>query len=196
MKNRLAIAASFILMTGVVPAVTVTSVAAKMQDSAPGIALGAKAPTTLALRNSAGKATNLARQMGPKGVVVVMVRSADWCPYCKVQLADLNAIKPKLMAMGYTLVSVSYDKPEKLVGFARAKGITYPMLSDQGSKLIDAVALRDPQYASVPFANGVPYATILVIGKDGRVKAKSVSTDYKIRPSNEQVLAMVPGMKS
>ena len=196
MKNRFALAVSVALVAGITSTFTLTSVAAKMQDATPGIALGAKAPMMLTLRTSDGKPTSLAGQMGVKGMLVVMVRSADWCPYCKVQLSGLNAIKPKLMAMGYSLVSVSYDKPDKLAGFARAKGITYPLLSDQGSKLIDAMALRDPQYRTVPFANGVPYATILVISKDGSVQAKNVSKDYTVRPTNDQILAMVPSMKS
>jgi peroxiredoxin len=196
MNNRLALVVAAALIAGITSTAPLSRAATQMEHASPGIALGAKAPMTLALRTSAGKPTSLAKEMGAKGMLVVMVRSADWCPFCKVQLSGLNSIKPKLMEMGYTLVSVSYDKPGKLSGFARSKGITYPMLSDQGSKLIDAMALRDPQYAAVPFANGVPYATILVIGKDGRVKAKNVSKDYKVRPTNEQILAMVPQMKS
>jgi peroxiredoxin len=195
MNNRSALVIAAALIAGIISTTPLSRAAAQMQDASPGIALGAKAPTTLALQTFAGKPTSLAREMGPKGILVVMVRSADWCPYCKAQLSGLNSIRPKLAEMGYTLVSVSYDKPDKLAVFARTKGIAYPMLSDQGSTLIDAMALRDPQYAAVPFANGVPYATILVIGKDGRVKAKNVSRDYKVRPTNAQILAMIPPMK-
>jgi peroxiredoxin len=195
MKNPLSVVIALILIAGIPTIAPLSRAAAQMQDASPGIALGAKAPTTLALQTASGKATSLAKEMGPKGMLVVMVRSADWCPYCKAQLSGLNSIRPKLAEMGYTLVSVSYDKPDKLAVFARTKGIAYPMLSDQGSKLIDTMALRDPQYAAVPFANGVPYATVLVIGKDGRVKAKNVSQDYKVRPTNAQILAMIPRMK-
>jgi hypothetical protein len=28
--------------------------------------------------------------MGPKGLMLVFYRSADWCPYCKTQLAELH----------------------------------------------------------------------------------------------------------
>jgi hypothetical protein len=27
---------------------------------------------------------------GPRGLVLIFSRSADWCPYCKTQLADVN----------------------------------------------------------------------------------------------------------
>jgi peroxiredoxin len=192
MKIHFAFAASLAMLTAAAVSVAVSPVTARPQQS-PGIGLGAKAPLSLALRDSAGKPTNLAKQMGAKGVMVVLVRSADWCPYCKVQLSELNAVQPKLAAMGYRLVSVSYDKPAKLSAFAKAKAINFTMLSDQGSKMIDALSLRDPQYSAVPFANGVPYASILLLGKDGTVKAKNVSLDYTVRPSNAQVLAMASG---
>jgi peroxiredoxin len=195
MKIRIALVAASLMASTLAPVALFPSAIAAMADG-PGIAMGAKAPVTLALRDAAGKPTTLAARIGAKGIVVVMVRSADWCPYCKAQLIGLNGINAKIKAMGYSLASVSYDKPAKLAGFASAKGITYSMLSDEGSKLIDAVRLRDPQYASVPFANGVPYATVLVLAKDGTVKAKNVSLDYTVRPTNEAVIAMVQGVKS
>jgi peroxiredoxin len=195
MKIQTLAAAALFAASTLTSVALLSPVTAAMADS-PGIAMGAKAPVGLALRDASGKPTTLAARMGAKGIVVVMVRSADWCPYCKAQLIGLNGINAKIKAMGYSLASVSYDKPAKLAGFASAKGITFSMLSDEGSKLIDAVRLRDPQYASVPFANGVPYATVLVLAKDGTVKAKNVSLDYTVRPSNEAVIAMVQGVKS
>ncbi len=156
-----------------------------------GIALGKKVPVSMPLKDSAGKPTTLAQQVGAKGLVLMLVRSANWCPYCKAQLIALNAVRADVAQRGYRLASLSYDKPETLSGFAKAKGLGFTLLSDVGSKMIDALGLRDPQYASVPFANGVPRATILILGRDGTVKAKNVSSDYTIRPSNADLLAMI-----
>ncbi len=160
-----------------------------------GIATGAKAPIDMAIRDSAGKATSLHQKMGAKGMVLFLVRSADWCPFCKAQLIRTNDIRSAVAAQGYTLASLSYDKPETLSRFAADKGLGYMMLSDEGSRMIDALGLRDPQYDKASFAYGVPRPTILVLAPDGRVKAKYVSDDYRSRPSNEQVLAMIKGLK-
>jgi peroxiredoxin len=192
MMIRTLTAALFATLATLTMTAATAPISARMQNAAPGIAIGAKAPVAMALRDSSGKPATLASKMGAGGVVLIMVRSANWCPYCKVQLAELNAIAATASARGYPLVSLSYDKPETLAGFARSKGLGFTMLSDIGSKLIDAVRLRDPQYATVPFANGVPYAAVLVIGKDGTVRAKNVSLDYTVRPSNQQILAMIP----
>ena len=160
-----------------------------------GIALNDKVPLDMTLLDSAGKTTTLKQKMGKQGLVLVMVRSADWCPYCKIQLVNINDIQSEVSAQGYVLASLSYDKPEILGRFAKDKGLKYVLLSDVGSKMIDALNLRDPQYASDSFAYGVPRPTILIVGTDGAVKAKFVTDDYRSRPSNDTVLAMINGLK-
>ena len=156
-----------------------------------GIAVGAKAPVDMALLDSTGAPSSLAAAMGPNGAVLLMVRSADWCPFCKAQLLRSQDIRSAIAAKGYSLVSVSYDKPELLAKFAQTKGIGYPMLSDPGSKLIDALSLRDPQYGADSFAYGVPRPTVLILARDGTVKAKFVDADYRSRQSNDQIMAML-----
>jgi len=156
-----------------------------------GITLNTKAPVDMPLRNSAGQPTSLAQIMGEKGAVLVLVRSADWCPFCKSQLIRTNEIEADVAGRGYALASLSYDAPEILAAFAETKELNYTMLSDEGSKMIDALGLRDPQYDADSFAYGVPRATILILANDGTVKAKYVAEDFRSRPSNDDVLSML-----
>ena len=44
-----------------------------------------------ALKDQTGKVRTLSSVMGPKGLMLVFYRSADWCPYCKTQLAELQS---------------------------------------------------------------------------------------------------------
>ncbi len=196
-KKRIALyaAGALLLALGGAAAWTVGPALLPPKSINVGIAVNAKAPITMPLRDSSGQPVTLAQKMGPKGMVLFLVRSADWCPFCKAQLIRTNDIRATVTAKGYTLASLSYDKPETLAGFAKAKGLNYMMLSDAGSKMIDALALRDPQYSAGSFAYGVPRPTILILGRDGSVKAKYVSDDYRSRPSNEDVLAMLAGVK-
>lgn len=156
-----------------------------------GIAVNSRAPIEMPLKDSAGKPTSLAREMGPEGMVLFLVRSADWCPFCKAQLVRTNDIGKEITSRGYGLASLSYDRPEILANFATTKGLSYRLLSDVDSHMIDALGLRDPQYDPDSFAYGVPRATILILGTDGTVKAKYVSEDFRSRPSNDDVLAML-----
>jgi peroxiredoxin len=159
------------------------------------IAMGAKMPASFAAKDSAGKPRSLASVAGKKGTVMVLYRSAKWCPYCQAQLKELKSAQAALGTRGYTIVGLSYDAPETLAAFAAKTGISYTLLSDEKSAMIDALGLRDPAYAAGSFAAGVPKASTLIIDKAGVVRWKSVATDYKIRPQNAAIIAAVDALK-
>src|SRR5438552_6248292 len=71
------------------------------------------------LRDQAGKTWTLQSIMGPKGAMLVFVRSADWCPYCKTQLVDLQSGVEELRKRGMGVATISYDPPEILASFAK-----------------------------------------------------------------------------
>ena len=156
-----------------------------------GIRVGETAPMEISLNDIEGDSTNLAAQMGENGIVLVMTRSVDWCPFCMAQLIESNEIAGEVAERGYRLVGLSYDPPSSLARFIRDEDIAYSLVSDGQSEFIDAVGLRDPQYSDDPEADGVPYATVMLIAPDGTVQDKLVSSDYRQRPSNDFVLEMI-----
>lgn len=156
----------------------------------PGPPIGDRAPVDMVVTGIDGAQRAVSDLGGTKGTVLVFFRSADWCPYCQAQLKDLKKVEPDLAERGYALAAVSYDTPETLREFTDAQAINYPLYSDAGSKLIDAFAIRDPQYTE-GLAVGVPYASIFVLDPEGRVQAKSVSSDYRVRPTNDEILKLL-----
>lgn len=162
-----------------------------VQDQ-PGPAIGDRAPVDLELTNAGGETASVVSLADEKGIVLVFTRSVDWCPFCQAQLKGLNAIAEDVANAGYTLAGVSYDPTTSLAAFANEQNIEYTLLSDEGSKLIDAFAIRDAQYADPEsLAYGVPYASIFILDKDGVVRAKSVSADYKVRPTSDEIMQLI-----
>src|SRR5204862_5816182 len=101
--------------------------------------LGPQVGTTVpdfSLADQHGKKWTLQSVMGPKGAMIVFYRSADWCPYCKSQLLELQAQYEQLRKDGLGLVGISYDSQEILAAFSEQHGITFPLLSDAGSATI------------------------------------------------------------
>ena len=133
----------------------------------------------------------LEQALGGKPAVLVFTRSVDWCPYCQAQLKGLNDVASNLEQRGYGLFGISYDDREAQAKFERDQSLSYAMLSDSNSSLIDTLDLRDPQYTEGK-AVGVPYAATIVIDASGEVVARHVSGDYTERLTNEQLLAMLP----
>ena len=160
-------------------------------DAAIGPAVGTRIATGAALIDSAGKPTTLAAVAGGKPIMLILFRSAKWCPYCQGQLKSLGPVAAAARAKGVGFIAVSYDKPEDLAAFAARQSLSYPLYSDTGSKLIDALKLRDPRYKPDSFAYGVPYPTTLLIDAHGKVTGKTVETDYKVRPTNDDLIALL-----
>jgi peroxiredoxin len=120
--------------------------------------------------------------MGEKGLVLLFIRSADWCPYCQAQLIDLNTAVAGIERRGYRIAGISYDSPQILSTFIERRGIKYTLLSDPKSEIIDRYNLRDPQYKPGSRAYGVPRPIIFVLDKSGTIKAKLYEESYRERP--------------
>ncbi len=159
--------------------------------AAVGPALGSRIALNTPLRDAAGKPTTLRAIGGGRPLLIVLFRSAAWCPYCQRQLKGLGPVADAARAKGARLIAISYDKPDVLAAFAAKQGLTLPLYSDSGSRLIDALKLRDPQYPRDSFAYGVPYPTTLLIDGSGTVKAKTVERDYKQRPGTTDQIALL-----
>ncbi len=99
-----------------------------------------------------------------------------------VQLqSDLKEIK----ATGGHVVAISYDSPEVLKRFAARKSIGYPLLSDTGSKTIDAYGIRNKEAKGR--ASGIPYPGAFIVGTDGTIRAKLFLEGYKDRATPEAI---------
>lgn len=169
------------------------AVAAESIDIGP--AVGATIPMPFAVHDSQGAVQTFADLAGPSGAVLVFVRSAAWCPYCIQQLRDIESVNGDLKSRGYRLVSISYDAPEVLTAFAKKYGVTYIMTSDEGSKMIDAFKIRDPQYAPTSRAYGVPKPAIFIVDKSGVVRAKLAEEGYKTRPPSAAIISAIDELK-
>jgi hypothetical protein len=95
-----------------------------------------------------------------------------------VQLQDSL---PDLQKRGLGLAAISYDSPETLQAFAKQRGITYPLLSDQGSSTIKRYNILNAS-ASGRTA-GIPHPGTFVLDRRGVVVSRSFEERYQERAS-------------
>ncbi len=157
-----------------------------------GLNIGASVPKHIKVKLGSNE-TDFESILRDGPVVLIFNRSVEWCANCQVQLKQIGGIVGDIEERGYRLLALSYDDPDIQRKFLESHNLGFQMLSDQNSVLIDGFGLRDPQFTEGR-AVGVPYATVMVIGDDGRVKAKSVSGDHKKRPAVEQFLAIIDSL--
>lgn len=98
------------------------------------------------------------------------------------------------------LFAISVDPPEtskelavKLASDKQGE-INFPLLSDPSHQTIDAYGLHDPAYDGQKFA-GIPHPAVYVIDKNGIVAWAKVESDYRKRPTNEEIRAAINALK-
>ena len=79
------------------------------------------------------------------------------------------------------LAAISYDAPATLKAFADARGITYPMLSDEGSATIRQYNLLNAQ--ATGRVAGIPHPGTFMLDARGVVLSRSFEESYQERAS-------------
>ena len=140
------------------------------------------------LQDQNGKQWTRDSLMGPKGLMLVFSRSADWCPYCKTQLIELQARVPELEKKGLGLAAMTYDSPAILADFSRRRSITYPLLSDGGSATIKAFGVFNTTVDPGSTNYGIPFPGTILVNRQGVVTARFFEEAYQERNSVASIL--------
>ena len=92
------------------------------------------------------------------------------------------------------LYAISVDPPDasrsladKIASDGKGK-VSFPLLSDPGHKVIDEYGLRDPAYKEQK-VDGIPHPAVYIINKDGKVSWAKIESDYRKRPTNDELRA-------
>jgi peroxiredoxin len=187
------------LLAMLVAAAVVNATAQSAGSAAPPVALpnvqalgpqpGAKVPE-FSLPDQHGAVRSLQSVMGPKGLLLLFHRSADWCPYCKTQLAELQGRAAQLEKDGFGIAAISYDPVPVLADFSRRRGITFPLLSDAGSATIRRFGIFN---TTIPQSNtqsyGIPFPGTFLLNREGVVTARFFEQAYQERVTVGSMLA-------
>jgi alkyl hydroperoxide reductase subunit AhpC len=104
------------------------------------------------------------------------------------QLVELKSLLKESSGEATQILAVSIDNhadSQRLITELQKDGIEkveFPLLEDQNHKVIDRYGLLNPQ------GKGWPHPATYVIDKQGVVRWKFVEVDYKVRPTNVQIL--------
>jgi peroxiredoxin len=126
--------------------------------------------------------------MGPQGAMLVFSRSADWCPYCKTQIIELQGRLAELKAKGLGLAVITYDSPAVLADFSTRRGITFPLLSDPGSQTIKAFGILNTTVDQKSTNFGIPFPGTFIVNRTGAVTARFFEDAYQERTTVSNIL--------
>jgi peroxiredoxin len=96
-----------------------------------------------------------------QGKVVLVNFWATWCPPCRKEMPDLQALYDKYKDQGFVVLAISDEETAKVGPFIAERKITYPVLLDPGRKVNDAFVVE-----------GIPKS--FVYDRSGKLVAQSI----------------------
>jgi len=104
-------------------------------------------------------------------------------------LRDLARAYPEVrfFAISRDLAGDSRELARKIALDGRGP-LTFALLSDPKSAVIDRYGIRDPAYKGEKI-DGVPKPSVFVLDQRGVVRWEKIENDYRERPTNEEVAA-------
>ncbi len=91
----------------------------------------------------------------------------------------------------YAISPDSNEQSRKFAGMVAAdhRGeLTFPLLADPLARVIDRYGLRDEAYGGEK-EYGIPHPAVFVLDQQGHVRWVKIESDFRERPSNEEVAA-------
>jgi peroxiredoxin len=108
-----------------------------------------------------------------RGKVVLVNFWATWCPPCRKEMPDLDALYNKFKGQGFVVLAISDEEAAKVSPFISERRISYPVLLDPGRTLNDLFIVE-----------GIPKS--FIYDRDGKMVAQSI--DMRTR---DQFLGML-----
>jgi peroxiredoxin len=176
--------------------------------------VGAPAPAFALPDAISGKPIRSSDLLGVGPLIINFFRGR-WCPYCMTELEAWQAAFPAVRDHGALLVAISPQLPRQNDFTVQHHNLTFPVLSDAGSRLADKFGITytvpkplRAHYRSIlvniPFINGdqgdgdqgdstwrLPLPATFVISPSGNVLFAQAYADHRVRPDPKDVLAVL-----
>ncbi|MFW5883618.1 MAG: peroxiredoxin-like family protein, partial [Verrucomicrobiota bacterium] len=157
-----------------------------------------------------GQSLRLSRLLR-SGPVVLNFYRGGWCPFCNLELRELQEVLPQIKAFGGSLIAISPEVPERAAQVAARLDERFTIVSDQDnalSRLFGLTFTVDPELLplydrlgiDLEAANGnrdfeIPIPATYVIGRDSRVAKAFIERDYTQRMEVRDILMALKSLR-
>ena len=143
--------------------------------------------------------------------LLVIFYRGGWCPYCNFQIRELTVGYDAFKARGVMPVLISVDRVDGSSEIQKTYEIPFPVLSDTELAALTEFNVRldigpedyermqeygiDLEDWSGKQHHVIAQSSAFIVDQAGIVKWAHVSSDFKVRPSNEQLLSVIDQLR-
>ena len=146
-----------------------------------------------------------------RGTVVLSFYRGAWCPYCNLDLQELELNAAAIRETGAALVAITPQTPANSRRLIAQHKLSFTILSDPGNAVAERYGLRYrlPDYlidlykqlgVSLPAFNAdetwtLPIPARFVIDRQGQIRSAEADPDYTHRPEPADLLPLLRQLK-
>jgi peroxiredoxin len=154
---------------------------------------------------TAGGAPVSLRAIAMQKPTIILFYRGGWCPYCNNQLAELKDIESDLIKLGYQVLAISPESPDRLqeqkletefavqllsddkLAAIKQFGIGFylPLAKEKIYEIKMGIKLTDDEATDRAV---LPAPAVFIVDKKGLIKFSYVNPDFKVRLSAELLL--------
>ena len=154
------------------------------------------------LQTIEGKEIDIRNVIKDKKTIIIFYRGG-WCPYCSLQLSEIQKIEDQLIELGYKIIAISMDKSENLSATLGKYKMKYELYSDSKANACKAFGIAftvendyiqklksynmDLEESSGETHHILPVPGVFITDNKGVIQFEYVNPDYKVR-INAQLL--------
>ena len=146
-----------------------------------------------------------------EGPLVVVFYRGGWCPYCNLQLHDLQKNLAKIQSLGAHLIAISPQTPDNSLTTAQKSDLKFYVLSDVENRVARKFGLVyklpknlvglykdfgiDLQKSNGNESNELPVSATYIADKKGKVVYSFLDADYKKRAETMDLVKVLESLK-
>jgi peroxiredoxin len=157
--------------------IAITALNANPSDSTATLHVGDTIPT-VEFVNADGSVFELNKDLQGKPLVIMFYR-ANWCPYCNLQLSEMQDIERQLIKLGFKLVAIAPETNIQQLTTKEKNFLKMLLLSDASRAGMNAYGIAN---------GGVPHPTVIITDSHHVIRYLYTDKDYTKRVSADVVL--------
>ncbi len=179
---------NILLLSFLISVSSLAQVAERAEDISP-LLIGEKVPQ-IKISSVENKKISLIDVVKKRPTMLLFYRGG-WCPYCNAHLAAVGEITEEIRELGYQIIAVSPDSPEKLKESLENQDMDYQLFSDADGNLIKAMGLafqaNDKYVSMLSDRSGgensgfLPVPALFIVDTKGTIVFEYISPDYSQR---------------
>jgi len=90
-----------------------------------------------------GELCSVSDLVGGRDAALLFFRGG-WCPFSTTSMRALETVRPDLAALGVSVLGITPQRHAALAGVIARNGLGFPLVTDPGQKLAEAMGVRVP----------------------------------------------------